>query len=196
VEVLASAQRYGFLGPGPIPPHIDRALDLYRHLAQRPARALDLGSGGGVPGLPLALAGPETSWVLLDGSQTRAEFLRTAVERLALTDRVEVCAQRAEVAGRGPLRRGFDLVVARSFGPPAATAECGAPFLRTGGDLVVAEPPGGRPGRWDEAGLAALGLEIGRRVSHPTAYQILVQATPCPERFPRRVGVPARRPLF
>ncbi len=196
MEVLDSAQRYGFLGPGPIPPHIDRALDLCPYLRRRPGRALDLGSGAGVPGLPLALAGPETSWVLLDGSQTRAEFLRAAVERLALEDRVEVCAQRAEIAGRGVLREGFDLVVARSFGQPAATAECGAPFLRSGGDLVVAEPPGGRPGRWDEAGLAALGLKIGRQISSPTAYQILTQAMPCPERFPRRVGVPARRPLF
>jgi 16S rRNA (guanine527-N7)-methyltransferase len=144
----------------------------------------------------LALAGPDTAWVLLEGSRTRADFLRNAIARLALQDRVEVLAERAERAGHGPLRGRIDLVVARSFASPATTAECGAPFLRTGGQLIVAEPPGGRPERWDADGLARLGLSIGDRVLAPTAYQTLVQLTACPVRFPRRVGVPAKRPLF
>jgi 16S rRNA (guanine527-N7)-methyltransferase len=149
-----------------------------------------------VPGLPLALAEPESTWVLLDGSQTRAEFLRGAVASLKLGNRVDVVGERAEVAARGPLRGQFDLVVARSFASPAATAECGAPFLRVGGQLIVAEPPGGRPDRWDRDGLARLGLRIGDRIPAPTAYQVMVQVAACPQRFPRRVGVPAKRPLF
>jgi 16S rRNA (guanine527-N7)-methyltransferase len=193
---LTSAQRCGFLGPGPVEPHVERALDLYASLSWRPARALDLGSGGGLPGLPLALADPDTFWVLLEGSQTRAEFLSQAVEQLNLEQRVAVVAERAETTGRGPLRGDFDLVVARSFASPAATAECGAPLLRVGGQLIVAEPPGGQPERWNADGLNQLGLRIGDRISTPTAYQALVQVSPCPDRFPRRVGVPAKRPLF
>jgi 16S rRNA (guanine527-N7)-methyltransferase len=184
------------VGPGAVEPHIERALDLFRSLTWRPARALDLGSGGGLPGLPLAVAGPDTAWVLLEGGQTRAEFLRGAIARLNLEDRVEVVAERAETAARGPRRGSFDLVVARSFASPAATAECGAPFLCIGGQLIVAEPPGGQPDRWSPEGVSRLGLRIGERIPAPTAYQTLVQVAPCPERFPRRVGVPAKRPLF
>jgi 16S rRNA (guanine527-N7)-methyltransferase len=195
-EVLGSAQRSGFLGPGPIEPHVERALDLYAKLSWRPGRALDLGSGAGLPGLPLALADPETAWVLLEGSQTRADFLRQAVARLDLGMRVEVVAERAETAGRGPLRGNFDLVVARSFASPAATAECGAPFLRVGGHLIVTEPPGGQPDRWNAEGVSRLGLRLGDQILAPTAYQALVQVSSCPDRFPRRVGVPAKRPLF
>jgi 16S rRNA (guanine527-N7)-methyltransferase len=160
------------------------------------AHGLDLGSGGGLPGLPLALARPDTSWILLDGGTSRAAFLEEAVEQLRLGDRVRVVASRAEEAGRGELRSTLDVVVSRSFGPPAVTAECAAPFLRPGGRLMVAEPPGGQPSRWNQTGLAQLGLSIDRQVSQPTAIQILIQCEPCPNRYPRRTGVPAKRPLF
>jgi 16S rRNA (guanine527-N7)-methyltransferase len=194
--VLSDAQKRGLIGPGEIEPHIERARELGSAVRSRPDRALDLGSGGGLPGLPLALTWTETEWVLLDGSTTRADFLRDAVATLGLSGRVTVEAARAEEAGRGPMRGSFDLVVARSFGPPAVTAECGAPFLRVGGRLLVAEPPGGSPGRWSAEGVGLLGMSIGDRGATPTAYQILVQEQSCPDRFPRRTGVPARRPLF
>lgn len=161
-----------------------------------PQRALDLGSGGGIPGLALALAWPASTWVLLDGSVRRCEWLAEAVARLDLTDRISVTAARAENAGRGALRGSFDLVVARGFGPAAVTAECGAPLLHPGGHLVVAEPPGGAPERWPAGPLAELGLTAGPRLVDPVALQVLVLTAPCPDRFPRRVGVPAKRPLY
>lgn len=195
-RVLAAARDRGFLGPGPVASQIERAVDLASALDEPPSRSLDLGSGGGVPGLPLALLWPDTTWVLLDGSVTRSAVLETSVTDLHLDDRVTVVASRAEEAGRGDLRGTFDLVVARSFGSPAVTAECGSPFLKVGGFLVVAEPPGGDPSRWEPRGLESLGLRMGRSVSAATAYQVLVQAEPCPQRFPRRVGVPGKRPLF
>lgn len=135
-------------------------------------------------------------WVLLDGSAKRTSFLSAAVEALGLSPRVEVASGRAEELGRGPLRGTIDLVVARSFAAPAATAECAAGFLRVGGQLLVAEPPGGAPERWASEALDLLGLAIGRSSSQPTALQILDQVRPCPDRYPRRVGVPSKRPLF
>jgi 16S rRNA (guanine527-N7)-methyltransferase len=195
-SVLTTAQERGFVGPGPIETHIDRALDLAGGIRVPTGPALDLGSGGGLPGLPLALAWPETTWFLLEGSTKRARFLGEAAAQLGLSDRVVVLAERAENAGHGQLRGRCNLVVARSFGPPAVTAECGAPFLEGGGRLVVAEPPGGLPERWVSDGLAILGLRAGDRVTGRTSYQTLIQDHPCPDRFPRRVGVPARRPLF
>jgi 16S rRNA (guanine527-N7)-methyltransferase len=195
-SVLATAQVRGLVGPGPIDPHIDRALDLVSAISVPIGPALDLGSGAGLPGLPLALAWPTTAWLLLEGSSKRATFLCEAVVQLGLSDRATVVAERAEEAGHGPLRGRCDLVVARSFGAPAVTAECGAPFLGPGGRLVVSEPPAGLPDRWDPQGLATLGLRLGDRLTGRTSYQVLIADRPCPDRFPRRVGVPSRRPLF
>jgi 16S rRNA (guanine527-N7)-methyltransferase len=98
------------------------------------------------------------------------------------------------VLGRGALRATFDAVLARSFGPPAATAECGSPLLHVGGELMVSEPPQDDQ-RWS-AEVSQLGLEVGRRVGSTPVVQTLRQITLCPERFPRRDGLPAKRPLF
>src|SRR3546814_9312392 len=81
----------------------------------------------------------------------RCAFLREAVEALGADERVEVVEGRAEEIGRGEMRRVVDAVIARSFGPPAATAECAAPLLRAGGLLVVSEPPEALD-RWPEDG--------------------------------------------
>lgn len=197
--MLRRSQERGFLGPGPIEPHIQRARHALPLLPPGPVRLLDLGSGGGLPGLPLAMARPDARWTLLDGSVTRCSFLREAVAELGLIDRVEVVAQRAEEAGLSTEWRGrFGAVVARSFGPPAATAECASPFLELGGVLIVAEPPGGKAPaeRWPAAGLAQLGMAPGSLVVTPTAYQIIHQVMVCPDRYPRRTGVPVKRPLF
>ncbi|MBV9659679.1 MAG: class I SAM-dependent methyltransferase [Acidimicrobiales bacterium] len=194
--VLEEAQRRGLVGSGPVATHVQRAIDTSSCVARPPHRMLDLGSGGGLPGLPLALLWPAAQVVLLDGSLTRARFLEETVEALELSSRVSVLDVRAEVAGRGDMRGTFDLVVARSFGSPAVTAECAAPLLSVGGRLVVAEPPGGRPDRWDPAGLDLLGLRATATITEPSAFQIMEQTRACPDRFPRRTGIPAKRPLF
>ena len=203
LDILTQAQTRGFVGPGPVDSHIDRALQMVIPVEETPRRAIDLGSGGGLPGLPLALAIPDTEWILLEGGRTRASFLAEAVSELAITGRVSVVAERAEVAGRGELRGTADLVVARSFGAPAVTAECASPFLCVGGRLLVAEPPGvdvAPPGvdieRWPSEGLAKLGMITERKVVTPTAAQLILQASRCPDRYPRRTGIPSKRPLF
>ena len=122
------------LGPGPVAPQIAHAL-AFGTVA---SPALDLGSGGGLPGLVLAEADPDSTWVLLDSRSRSVVFLREAVATLGLGDRVEVLEARAEDAGRALSHRGrYHLVVARGFAPPAVTAECAAPLLVAGGRLVV-----------------------------------------------------------
>jgi len=155
-----------------------------------PASAVDLGSGGGVPALPLALAWPATRWLLVEANGRRARFLAQAAHSLGIDNCVEVRAERAEVLGRDPAQRGrHQAVLARGFGPPAVTVECGAPFLAVGGRLLTSEPPDARP--WPEDALAQLGLApVGRR----GGVMVLEQRSPCPDRYPRRA--PAKRPLF
>ena len=110
---------------------------------------------------------------------------------------VTVVRARAEDAGRDPgLRGAFGLVTARSFGPPPVTAECAAPFLAVDGRLVVSEPPDGAD-RWPADGVALLDLELLRRTTTAAGrYQVLRQRTLVDERFPRRTGIPGKRPLF
>ena len=167
-----------------------------------PGDFVDLGSGGGLPGLVLAAEWPTSRVLLVEANQRRAEALRRALDELGWGHRVQVLRIRAEEAGRDPALRGSQtLVVARSFGPPAVVAECGAPLLRLGGLLVVSEPPPGAGDeaaavRWPSVPLGDLGLEATGIWQGEFGYQVLTQVAPCPTRYPRRPGIPAKRPLF
>jgi 16S rRNA (guanine527-N7)-methyltransferase len=176
--------------------HIDHAERFVRALEGLPlgAKILDLGSGGGVPGLVIADRRPDLRVVLLDSMQRRVALLAEAIDQLGWADRVSAVLSRAETFARQADRRaGFMAVTARSFGPPATVAECAAPLLALGGLLIVSEPPD-QPDRWPAAGLAEFGLRA-ESVS-PPGLQVLRQQESCPDRFPRRDGVPAKRPLF
>jgi 16S rRNA (guanine527-N7)-methyltransferase len=193
--LLERARDHGFLGPGPVADQLAHAEAFLAPLEGRAGPVLDLGSGGGVPGLVIAARRPDLEVVLLDANAKRAALLATALEALGATGRCSVAVGRAEDLGRGPLRGRFDAVTARSFGRPATTAECGAPFLQVGGLLIVSEPPDGE-GRWPADGVAAMGLVPGSALAGPPRLQVLEQRSPCPAELPRRDGVPAKRPLF
>lgn len=199
--VLEESRKVGFLGPGPLATHVSHALAMVEAIsgvsATGPLRIVDLGAGGGVPGLVMGVARPEWEIALLDASARRCEYLERAVGMLGIGERVRVLHGRAEELGRdGALRGRFEAVAARSFAGPATTAECARPFLSPGGHLVVAEPPEGGEGRWS-GDLQALALvDIGETRRGGFAFRLLEAVGPCPERFPRRTGVPAKRPVF
>jgi len=206
-EVVASLNRsadLGFLGRMPVVEQIDHALGFVvaaeTALGRPPTSAADLGTGGGVPGLVLHPCWPECRLVLLDGNQRRTEFLAGQVDSWGVSSQVEVVRGRAEELARDDrFRREFEVVTARSFGSPAATVECGAPLLVLGGVMVVSEPPGeADERRWPEEGLAQVGLSRASRVrlDDRFGYQVLVKSGETPDRYPRRVGVPSKRPLF
>jgi 16S rRNA (guanine527-N7)-methyltransferase len=158
-------------------------------------RFLDLGSGGGVPGLILAVDQPASRWMLLDAHERRTSFLQEAVDALQLGERVEVVRARAEEAGRDPRwRHTFAAVCARSFGPPAVTAECASPFLVVDGWLIVSEPPETPDRRWPESSVAELGLALVEIGTTSPRLAVLRQEQPCSDRYPRRA--PAKRPLW
>jgi len=150
-----------------------------------------------LPGLVIARARPDLRVTLLDGRTERASQLQSAVGRLGLGEQVRVLAARAEEAAHTAERAAFDAVVARSFGPPPVTAECAAGFLRIGGRLVVSEPPEEAPaGRWPVGPLAELGLEMTTTSAERFHYAVLRAVAACPKRYPRRTGVPRKRPLY
>ncbi len=192
---LERARSLGLLGPGPAEGHLVHAAGFVAALAGVTGRVIDLGSGGGVPGLPIADARPDLELVLVDSSARRGAFLESAVEALGLEDRVRVVVGRAEVVGRSELRGTADAVVARGFGAPPATAECSAPLLRVGGRLIVSEPPDGPP-RWPATGIGPLGLVVTGPPGGTPRLQVLELRSPCPDEYPRRDGLPAKRPLF
>jgi 16S rRNA (guanine527-N7)-methyltransferase len=200
--LLERSREYGFLGPQPIARQVEHALDFWRAIVASglapSVRLLDLGSGGGLPGLVLLEKLPTVPIVLLDSSQRRTGFLSEAVAELGVEDRVQVLCGRAEELGHDPsLRAHFDLVVSRSFGSPAVVAECASPFLVSGGHLVVSEPPEGLVSdRWPEAGTRLTGLGPVSEVVTGSRFAVLSQREPCPDRLARRVGVPTKKPLF
>jgi 16S rRNA (guanine527-N7)-methyltransferase len=164
IETLRDAQRLGFFGAAPIEDAVDHARAFVHVLDGLPAGStlIDIGSGGGLPGLVLADAFAHARIMLVDRREKRADFLRRAVSRLAFAHvevrTADVASLAADVAaGRRPP---FDVVTARGFGPPVATLRLARQLVGSGGRVVISEPPEGD--RWDPALLAELGVVADR----------------------------------
>jgi 16S rRNA (guanine527-N7)-methyltransferase len=156
VAALVESQRVGMLGDRPIAEVIEHAGAFVLALANVTGTVVDLGSGGGVPGLVIARARPDLRLVLVDRRSSRTDHLQRLVARLGLTDRVEVLT--VDAITLGERRAGVaDAVVARCFGAPASTLRAAAPLVRLGGLIVVSEPRRALD-RWPQALLDELGL--------------------------------------
>lgn len=162
---------------------------------------VDVGSGGGLPGIPLAVCSPGREFVLVEASRKKVAYLQATVRELGL-DNVRVWWRRVEAVGQGEGRERFGVAVVRAVTSLAVVYEYCLPLLAVGGRLVawrgrqaevemeaargVAEKLGGGPARlhpYSLAGAGERGLVVVEKVG------------PTPARFPRRVGVPERRPL-
>jgi 16S rRNA (guanine527-N7)-methyltransferase len=154
-EVLGDAQRLGFLGARPIEEVIEHARRFVDALESTDGSIVDLGSGGGVPGLVIAHDRPDLRVTLIDRRTKRTDFLARAVGRLGWTGRVEIIADDVgRVAAENP--SSFDAAVARGFGPPATTLELAIRLVRPGGTIVISEPPEGD--RWADVALVRAGF--------------------------------------
>lgn len=201
-RVLRRARELRFLGPAPLQDQIANGLvfaEAVLTLHGPAATVADLGPGGGVPSLVVAERCPAATMVLIERARRRVDFLRWAVAELGWQARIRVHLAEAEDAGRDPAMTGsFDVVTARSFGPAAVTAECGCRLLRPGGHLVVSEPPGA-PDRWPGEALRPLGLTPAILLGDgPARLAVLTRSEELEldPAYPRRAGVPRRRPLF
>lgn len=200
-RALEESRARGFLGPQAIAPQITHAegfaLCWEAIRPNPPATLLDLGSGGGLPGLVL-LDRWRCHEVFLDSMGKRSNFLEEVLDWPDAPKSGKVITARAEEAARwAELEGKFDLVTARSFGPPAVTAECAVRFLGIGGVLIVSEPPSERTDeRWSPKGLALLGLVAQGRSRYGTGYEVLIKEQPTAAEYPRASGTPKKRPLF
>lgn len=161
IETLRDAQRFGFFGARPVEEAAEHSRAFVDAIGTPPAgaRLIDLGSGGGLPGLVLADACPHIAITLVDRREKRTDFLRRAATRLGF-DHVEVVSGDAEQVTQqveaGELAP-FDIVTARGFGPPHVTLAFAVALMAPDGKVVISEPPEGD--RWSDAQLHDLGVE-------------------------------------
>jgi len=179
---------------GPAQPLVEDCLVLLNHLGDA-RRLIDVGSGGGMPGIPLKIARPDLTVTLLEPDHRKAAFLTRAAASLGLD--VDVVAERAETAGRGRLREAFDVATCRALATMPVLAELCLPLVRVGGRLLALKT------ELEEAAqaIAAVGGGEPAVIHAPSAARdrgvivVVPKLTPTPAIFPRRPGVPARRPI-
>jgi len=157
--------------------------------AAPPGSLADVGSGGGLPGLVLAVVRPERELHLIEATARKAAFIAEAAAEIGVS--VHVHAERSEDLGRGALRDACACVVARALAPPPVAAELCLPLCAAGGRMVL----------WSRE---SAGVELAFAVRE-LAGELLVAEAPgvlvagklaaTPERFPRRPGMAAKRPL-
>jgi 16S rRNA (guanine527-N7)-methyltransferase len=166
-------------------------------------RVLDVGSGAGVPGVPLMIAFPSLQVTLIEATAKKAKFLAHVADELSLSN-LTVCAGRAEsLAHDSGLRESFDAVLAKAVAKLNVLAELTLAFSRVGG-IVVAQKGRTVHDEVHEAG-RAIGLMGGEiedvievaapGATEPRSLVVIRKSASTPGRYPRRPGMPAKRPL-
>jgi 16S rRNA (guanine527-N7)-methyltransferase len=170
-------------------------------LLPRGAHVVDVGSGGGLPGLPLAMARSDLRVTLLEASQRKGAFLVQATAKLALRN-TAVLRGRAEDAGRDPRHREqFDVATARAVAPFPVLAELCLPLVRVGGLMLAMKANADSEVSGASRALDLLGGRLVRLAETPSPSRdrgqvaVVEKVAPTPAAYPRRAGVPERRPL-
>ena len=166
-------------------------------------RVIDVGTGAGLPGVPLKIIHPDIKLTLLEATAKKADFLQHLKRQPGLGD-VEVVVGRAEdIAHKDGYCEKFDLVLSRAVASLPALVELTLPFCRIGGS-VVAQKKGGIEEEISQAtgAIELLGGRLGEikkleMEEFPAERWLIVidKASPTPEKYPRRPGMPEKRPL-
>lgn len=180
---------------GPAEGLVADSLVLLDHLGEA-RRLVDVGSGGGLPGLALKIARPDLEVTLVEADQAKAAFLVQAAAKLGLE--VEVVARRAEEAGHDArYRERFDVAVARALAAMPTLVELCLPLVRVGGRLLAQ-----KTGNEQSAhAIETLGGRLASVIAAPSQVRdrgvivIVEKVAPTPDAYPRRPGVPNRKPL-
>lgn len=181
---------------------LDSLLPLSRTPFFTPGTSLiDVGTGAGFPGLPIAIARPDCAVTLLEAQAKRCQFLNAVIEALSLKN-VSVHTARAEIAGReDACREQYDLAVARAVAPLNVLAEYLLPFVRVGGYALCWKGPAAKEEALDGAAAARLlggALEPALPVDSGASGHIIVPIRKIEKTlpaYPRKNGIPVKRPL-
>lgn len=163
---------------------------------------IDVGAGGGFPGIPMKLAFPGMSGTLLDATAKKTAFLEHAREALDL-GHTTVRTGRAETLGHeNELRESFDIAFSRAVAEIAALAELTLPFVRVGGLVVMHKKANvAAEIRRAQGAIEALGgcvrevVPVALPALDDRALVVLEKQRPTHKRYPRRPGIPSKRPL-
>lgn len=198
-ELAGLIDRWPGLTSGPAKPLIEDSLVVLDHLGEAKT-LIDVGSGGGLPGLALKIVRPELAVTVLEADQAKAAFLVQTAARLALRG-VDVLPKRAEEAGREPrLRERFDVATARALAAMPVLVELCLPFVRVGGRLLAQKTTAEEIDRARHA-IEVLGGQLNAVIAAPSDIRrtgtvvVVDKVRPTPSAYPRRSGLPARKPL-
>lgn len=182
--------------------YIDCIMPLKAGLPEGTKNIIDVGSGAGFPGIPLAICRPDIHFVLMDSLTKRVEFLKSVIERLGLN--AEAVHMRAEDGARkAEYREQFDIATARAVAALNLLSEYLLPFVKVGGHMMALKGPtlteelaqaenafsilGGKFIREDDASVP------GKDWDHRVAW--IEKCAPTPEKYPRKAGKPEKKPL-
>src|SRR5215210_8029977 len=210
VRLLASYDRANVIGTkDPTQIMIDHVLDSLSCFLHEPLfharRLADVGSGGGLPGIPIKIVRPDLATTLVESTGKKARFLQHAVDGLSLRG-VEVANTRVEDLGRTRAHRGaYDVVTCRAVARLSVVAEYCVPLLEPGG-CVIAMKSRLEPEELAEGNTAvdALGAKVAETTRVPILPEvgekernlvILAKIRETPAQYPRRSGIVAKRPL-
>lgn len=174
---------------------VDDSLALLPHL-DGVQTLLDVGTGGGMPGIPLAISRPDLRVTLLEADHRKAAFCTHAAGVLRLD--LAILAERAEDAAHGPFRETFDAVTARALAPFPELLELCLPFVRPGGRLLAMRTDG-EPldGAWERLGGSEPEIMAAPTGARDRGVVVVVhKVNRTPPELPRRPGEPHRHPLL
>jgi 16S rRNA (guanine527-N7)-methyltransferase len=167
------------------------------------ARMIDVGAGAGFPGIPLKLVCPDTHLTLLEATGKKVTFLEHLVDRLGVTAVTAIKARAEELAHIPEHREQYDLALARAVAELPVVVEYTLPFCRLGGWVVAQKGEAGAAEAWSaERAIRLLGGELCRVVPVELAglpedrsLVVIEKTGPTPDRYPRRPGIPSKKPL-
>jgi 16S rRNA (guanine527-N7)-methyltransferase len=173
---------------------VEDSLVLLDHLGDA-LRLVDVGSGGGMPGIPLKIARPDLAVTLVEADRRKAAFLVHVAASLGLD--LHVVAERAETAAHGPLRESFDVVTCRALAPVPVLLELCLPFARIGGRVLAMRTAGEEiTGAFEVLGGGPPEVVPAASTARSRGTLLVVpKVRPTPARYPRRPGLPGKRPL-
>ncbi|MEW6276291.1 MAG: 16S rRNA (guanine(527)-N(7))-methyltransferase RsmG [Bacillota bacterium] len=166
-------------------------------------RIVDVGAGAGLPGIPVKIMRPQIRLTLVDSSLKKVSFLEKAIRRLGLAGAAAVHGRAEELAHRAGLRGEFDYALSRALAPLPVLIEYCLGFLRPGGFLIALKgPAAAREERASGNALSLLGGAIREvkefalpYLGHRRRLIVIEKVAPTPPGYPRRAGMPAKRPL-